>query len=307
MSLLETALQFAAHGVPIFPVRVYRVGDRWRNEPHIKNWSARATTNPATIKAWWRTWPDAFVGVPLVRVGLVVVDADRHGDGLDGVAVLQAIELPPHPMVTTDLECLGKFTGGQHHFFRQPPVPIRSAYWSGGEVLGHGRFVVAYALAPFITPAPVLPHDLLDRLPKAQGNNGRQIQHTHGPQMAGVVLGGGRIPKDLYNEVLRLVPLSDKVTRHHRRRVIGILRDIVIARHELRNNGLNIGAYCFRPLINDGIVSRAAAERLLFGAAKACGYVEKDGDRAAMATIRSGLGPAIGGPCVGLSNKECHD
>jgi hypothetical protein len=304
MRQIEFALQFAAHGVPIFPVRVYRVGDRWRKEPLIRDWAARATTNPpATIKAWWRSWPDAFVGVPLERVGLVVVDADRHGDGPDGVAVLQAIELPPHPMVTTDLECLDKFTGGQHHFFRQPAPPIRSAYWLGGEVLGHGRFVVAYALAPFITPAPVLPPDLLDRLPKAQVAKA-QINNTHhGPQMAGA----GRIPKSLYSEVLRLVPLTDKVTRHHHPRVIGIL-SIVTQRREGqgRNGALNVAAYCFRELI--GIVSRDTAERLLFGAAQACGYVAKDGDRAAMATIRRGLGSASGGPCVGLSNEgECRD
>jgi hypothetical protein len=116
--------------------------------------------------------------------------------------------------------------------------------------------------------------------------------------MAGVVLGGGRIPKDLYNEVLRLVPLSDKVNRHHQRRVIGILRDIVLARHELRNDGLNIGAYCFRELIPP--VSRDAAERLLFIAAQMNGYVAKDGEGAAMATIQSGLGPRllVGHVCV---------
>jgi hypothetical protein len=143
------------HGVPAFPVRVYRVGDRWRKEPHIKEWATRATTDVATIKAWWGNWPKAMVGVPLERVGLVVVDSDRHG-GPDGVAALAAIELPPHPMAAT-------MSNGEHRFFRQPAPPIRSAYWSGGEVLGHGRFVVAYALAPFITPAPVLPKDLLDR------------------------------------------------------------------------------------------------------------------------------------------------
>jgi hypothetical protein len=280
-ALLETALQFAAHGVPIFPVRVYRVGDRWRKEPHIKDWAARATTDKATIEAWWRTWPNAFVGVPLERVGLVVIDADRHGDGPDGVTALSAIDLPPHQFVIT-------MSNGEHHFFCQPAPPIRSARWHGGEVLGHGRFVVAHALEPFITPAPVLPPDLLDRLPKAQVAKA-QINNTHhGPQMAGV----GRIPKSLYSEVLSLLPLSDKVTRHHQRRVIGIL-SIVTQRREGqgRNGALNVAAFCFRELI--GIVPRDTAERLLFGAAQACGYVAKDGDRAAIATIRSGLGSAI--------------
>lgn len=166
MRQFESALLFATHSVPIFPVRAYRVGEHWRKQPHIRDWSARATTSAAQIEEWWRNWPDAVVGVPLARVGLVVIDADRHG-GPDGVAALQAIDLPPHQFVSTDLECLGKFTGGEHHFFRQPSPPIDFIAWEGGQVLGHGRMVVAYDLAPFITPAPVLPRDLLDRLPRA--------------------------------------------------------------------------------------------------------------------------------------------
>ena len=228
-----------------------------------------------------------------------MVDCDRHGDGPDGVAALSAIDLPPHQSVTTITN------GGQQHFFRQPAPRIRFAAFEGIQVLGDGRLVKAYAIEPFVTPAPVLPKDLLDRLPKAQvaKGNGASIKPHHGPLIAGV----GRIPKLLYSEVLRLVPLSDKVTRHHQRRVIGIL-SIVTQRREGqgRNGALNVAAFCFRELI--GIVSRDAAERLLFGAAQACGYVAKDGDRAAMATIRSGLGSTIGGPCVGLSNEgECRD
>jgi Bifunctional DNA primase/polymerase, N-terminal len=299
---MKLAMALAAHGVPGFPVRVYPVGDRWRKEPHIKDWAARATTDKAKIEEWWRCWPEAMVGVPLERVGLVVIDCDRHGDGQDGVAALREIDLPPHQAVTT-------MSGGEHHFFQQPDPPIRSAYWSDGEVLGNGRFVVAYALAPFITLAPVLTRDLLERLPEvraAKGNDAPLIQPTHGPQMAVA----GEIPKPLYSEVHRLVPLSSTVTRHHRRRVIGILRDIVMARHELRNDGLNVAAYCFRGLIPP--VSRDAAERLLLLAAQMNGYVAKDGERAAMATIRSGLGPLIGGPCVcltdeGLLEKEERD
>jgi hypothetical protein len=167
MRQFESALQFAAHSVPIFPVRVYRVGEHWRKQPHIRDWSARATTSAAQIEEWWRNWPDAVVGVPLARVGLVVIDADRHG-GPDGVAALQAIELAPHPIVTT-------MSNGEHHFFRQPAPPIDFIAWEGGQVLGHGRMVVAYDLAPFITPAPVLPMDLLDRLPKT-------IRPQGGPQ-----------------------------------------------------------------------------------------------------------------------------
>jgi Bifunctional DNA primase/polymerase, N-terminal len=277
-------MALAEHGTPGFPVRVYRVGDRWRKEPHIKDWATRATTDKAQIAEWWRCWPSAMVGVPLNRIGLVIIDCDRHGDGQDGVALLP--ELPPHPVART-------MSGGEHHFFRQPTPPVWTTTWAGGEVIGlgrgNGKFVVAYSLAPFITPAPVLPTDLLDRLPKARAvkrDGAAVIQSTHGPPLSG----SGFIPKPLYLEVLRL-----NLTKHHQRRVIGILRT-VLDRHDHRNDGLNIAAYRFRELP----VSRDTAERLLFLAAQLNGYVEKDGERAAMATIRSGLSS---GPCVGFTDE----
>jgi hypothetical protein len=266
MSLLETALQFAAHGVPIFPVRVYRVGNRWRKEPHIKKWAARATTNPATIKAWWREWPDAFVGVPLERVGLVVVDADRHRDGPDGVAVLQGIELPPHQFVSTDLECLGKFTGGQHHFFRQPTPPIDFVAWEGGQVLGHGRMVVAYALAPFITPAPVLPRDLLDRLPRAKAGNGKNTT-THRRPFIGT-------PSPTGSTFLRSKYL-----------ILDLERATAGNRHCLQ-----FWTACrFGNMIGEGkFKSREVAEHLLIEAAKVNGDWYEDPDDC-LRTIRDGL------------------
>jgi hypothetical protein len=135
----KLALAFASAGFPIFPVNVFRRGDRWRKVPYVRDWTNAATTDPETLAQWWQRWPLAIPGLPLERCGLVVVDADRHG-GTDGVAALHALgPLPPHPVVTTK-------SGGEHHWFRQPAQSIRFAAWSGAEVLGIGRFVVGYAV-----------------------------------------------------------------------------------------------------------------------------------------------------------------
>jgi len=96
------------------------------------------------------------------------------------------------------------------------------------------------------------------------------------------------LPKPLYQKLLRLVPLSAHVTRHHQRRVIGIL-NIALQRRKRRNDGLNIAGFCLRELVRDGIVSPAAAEQLLLDVAVLNGYVAKDGVDAARATIRSSL------------------
>ena len=192
---------------------------------------------------------------------------------------------------------------GWHLVFKHSPGLRSSAnkLAPGVEFLSTGRYAVwwpAHA-GRVLCEGPVapLPAWLHEALRDDGARDGGAPQQKGGPQMAGA----GRIPKSLYSEILRLVPLSDTVTRHHQRRVIGILRDIVIARHDHRNDGLNIGAYCFRELIPP--VSRDAAESLLFGAAQVCGYVAKDGERAAMKTIRSGLGSPNGGPpfCDGTS------
>jgi hypothetical protein len=115
------------------------------------------------------------------------------------------------------------------------------------------------------------------------------------------MIGAEEIPKPLYLAVKKCVPLSARVTRHHQRRIIGIL-SILTRRSDHRNDGLNIAAFCLRELVNDGTVSRGVAQELLFEAATVCGYVAKDGERAALATINSGLGPdpTINGPCGGF-------
>src|SRR6516162_4021196 len=141
---IDFALTFAEVGLPIFPVNVFRRGDRWRKVPYVADWANAATTDLPVIGEWWMQWPTAMPGLPLSRCGLVVVDADRHG-GADGVALIRAMTLPPHAVTTTK-------SGGEHHFFRQPPSPVHFTKWAGGEVLGIGRFVVGYALPEGVMP-----------------------------------------------------------------------------------------------------------------------------------------------------------
>jgi hypothetical protein len=141
--MIAQALAFAEAGFPIFPVNVFRRGERWAKVPHVTDWANAASTDMSVIAEWWLRWPLAMPGLPLERCGLVVVDADRHG-GADGVALIREMTLPPHPIVVTK--------SGEHHWFRQPAQPIRFAQWAGGQVLGEGGFVVGYALPQGVMP-----------------------------------------------------------------------------------------------------------------------------------------------------------
>jgi hypothetical protein len=156
----DFALTFTEAGFPIFPVNVFRRGDRWRKVPHVKDWAQAATTDPDKIREWWMQWPLAMPGLPLERCGLVVVDADRHG-GADGVAAFREQgAMPCHPIVATK-------SGGEHHFFRQPSAKItKTQNWRAGiDLLGTSSFVVGYAV----------PEGNIPELPEAFWRSGRNL------------------------------------------------------------------------------------------------------------------------------------
>src|SRR5438477_7616303 len=85
------ALDYAArYGWPVFPchgihggvctcgVRACKDAGKHPRTPHgLKD----ATTDPATIRGWWRTWPDANVAMATGQhAGVDVLDVDpRHG------------------------------------------------------------------------------------------------------------------------------------------------------------------------------------------------------------------------------------
>lgn len=74
--MLRAALHYAERGFKVLPVR------RENKHPYTSRGVHDATTNMATIRSWWRQWPDANVAIALA--GLVVADFDpRHGGDLD--------------------------------------------------------------------------------------------------------------------------------------------------------------------------------------------------------------------------------
>jgi hypothetical protein len=184
--------------------------------------------------------------------------------------------------------------GGGWHFIFKHSVGLHNSnkLAPGVEFLSNRRWAVwwpSHAGRVLCEgPVAVLPGWLHEKLAGGQSTQNEQIKRWLLPM---VKVRTGEIPKPLYFEVLRLVPLSATVTRRHRRWVISILSKLTCLREgDHRNDALNVAASCFRDPIATGVVGRDAAVRLLFGAAQCCGYVAKDGEAAAMRTIRSGLG-----------------
>lgn len=286
---MSRCISLAGTPLPIFPALANK-------KPACPHSYQQATTHPQEIAELFRRYPGPLIGVPTgTASNFDVLDIDPRSDG-DKWFYEHRPDIPQTRTHETP-------SGGFHLIFRHAPG-LRCSVGRiarGVDVRASGGYVIWWPaqLCQVLVEGPIAdwPKWLLElarpRSRFATTATTSIEKRGDGPQMSGVI--GGRIPKSLYFEVLRLVPLSDTVTRHHQRRVIGIL-STVATRREYRNDGLNIAAFCFRELIEAGVVSRSVAESLLLGAAQACGYVAKDGVAAATATIRSGLGSAIGGP-----------
>ncbi|MWV11161.1 AAA family ATPase [Pseudomonas sp. R-28-1W-6] len=112
---LDFALRYAAHGMPVLPLHSVRDGRcscgkpgcaSVGKHPRTEHGAHDASTDAETIRAWWKQWPDANVGLALD--GLVVIDIDPRNGGN-----LQAI---PQQLPETCHARTGG--GGSHHIFR---------------------------------------------------------------------------------------------------------------------------------------------------------------------------------------------
>ena len=138
--LVAAALDYAALGWAVFPCSPIN------KQPLIEHGFKAASTDPETIKAWFRKWPNAMLAVATgAASGVVVLDVDRDDEkGLHGEAslagLLNGASLPP------DLTAVRTPRGGRHIYFRYPEgVTIRNSAGKLGpglDVRGEGGYVI---------------------------------------------------------------------------------------------------------------------------------------------------------------------
>jgi hypothetical protein len=143
MTRLEFALQLAADGFWLFPLR------EGRKTPAFKGWQAMATRDPEILRRWFE--PGTFnIGLFTEKFGddeaLLVVDVDKkHGN--DGAATIFSLEMQGYEFPAT--RTVATPSGGCHMFYRIPrPVrPGSHVFGTALDVRSGGSYVVAVGSA----------------------------------------------------------------------------------------------------------------------------------------------------------------
>lgn len=138
---LEAALLYAARGWQVFPVG----SGKSKKEPFTKNGLNDATTDPATIRSWWKKWPAANVGI---RTGaesrLAVLDLDAKDVPVD-VLMEECERLAGAPFPRTAISKTGG--GGLHLLFTleegQTVANSTGRICKNVDTRGEGGYIVA--------------------------------------------------------------------------------------------------------------------------------------------------------------------
>lgn len=133
--LLAAACALAAAGVPVFPCK-------WRGpsrkSPLTPHGFADATLELTRLRAWWRRWPEALIGMPTGPAsGTAVIDVDPQGlPWLYARSMKRS--LPPTRIHRTP-------RGGYHLVYQCPNPPIHnsaSKLAAGVDTRGEGGYVI---------------------------------------------------------------------------------------------------------------------------------------------------------------------
>jgi len=285
---LAWALAYASRGFLIHPLHSVRDGrcscggpkcTAWGKHPRLPKWPTRATREPDEIRAWWKRWPEANIGLLTgLGSGVIVLDVDPRNDGEASLAGLVAShgELPRTPQVRTG-------GGGLHVYFAAPEGEVNSWHPRVGlDLQGDGgrcivlppsshrsgaeyQWVEGFDLDS--VPLAPLPQWLLKPVSVARGRVGAVT--TGGAERFGAQVGGVQSP--WAESALRSE--CDAVEQ---------------TQMGTRNVALNKAAFSLGQLVPH-LLNQGRVESSLLAAAAVCGLTEGDGEPAVRATIRSGL------------------
>jgi hypothetical protein len=275
----RAALEYAARGWSVFPCHTPTCdgcscgrGDcpSTGKHPRTRNGVHDATTERATVAAWWRRWPQANIGVATgATSGIVVIDLDARHGGDEAWRTLTGDRTPIEaPVVTTG--------AGWHLWFAHQGSPVSNSVGrlgAGIDVRGDGGYVI---------------------VPPSLHHSGRRYRWRRPPREQLPVLpdwleAACRPPTAQHLEPTPLRVGPDAWVRAALRGEIVHVRNAV---EGTRNVTLNRAAFRLGQLTATGILDKTTVTDALLAAALSVGLDNHE----ASVTIRSGMTAGLAHP-----------
>ena len=270
-ALLAAALKYAGKHLPVFPCQ-----PRGKT-PAVAGGFHAATTNPETIKRYWRI-ADRNIGIPTGSVsGVWILDVD----GEDGEATLRGLQARLGALPRTREVITG---GGRHLWFKYTgPIPSTAdtRIGAGVHTRGDGGYVIVppsshpsgalYVWKSASDQLAVAP-DWLVKLArtKPQSISERAIAHIARPSRQPDAYGHAALEREI--ETLAGTPVG------------------------CRNHALNCCAFRLAQLVAGGELDRSHVIARLVDASHRNGLINDDGLKSVRATIASGMGAGCNHP-----------
>lgn len=108
-TLSEAVLRYARRGWFVFPLQPDRKEPFEGSNGHLE-----ASTDLEKVRAWWRKWPDANIGLNLIASDLVAIDPDLYKPDCEWAEFIADKVLP-------ESYCQRSASGGYHYIFSAPP------------------------------------------------------------------------------------------------------------------------------------------------------------------------------------------
>jgi Bifunctional DNA primase/polymerase, N-terminal len=261
--LAEWALEYARRGIPVLPLR-----GKLPRIPKREGGSGvhDATTDPDQIRAWWRRWPGANIGL---RCGVVfdVIDVD----GLQGRRSLERLLAEhDHPAIGGPRVRTG--SGGWHLYVLPTGLPDKVGVLEHVDYRAAGRYVVA----------PPSRHQRTGR--RYTWVRGRGIDTPLGEVPAALL--GLLVPRRVQRPPVPTVRPEAPGHPYGLQALAEEAAAVATAVRGTRNDRLWRSAHRLYQLVAGGVLEEAEVERALREAAAACGLLEEE-PRATERTLQS--------------------
>jgi len=306
--LLTAALAYARHGWAVLPLWWLRPDgrcgcgkadcDKPGKHPLGKlapNGVKNATTDPATIKEWWRLHPRANVGIAMgASSGVWTLDVDADDGGFESLAAMVSQNGLPDTVTNRT------GGGGEHRLFQYRGESIRNRVkdiGDGLDVRATGGYIVVppsvhrtgalYQWAPGRGPDEIEPADAPPWLVElVSGGNRRQREQSQIPnrQQDGPTMNGHGQQSGGSADAWAAKALKEEC------------RIVAQMRKGGRNNQLNTAALKLGQMVGGEHLERRRVVDALYAAATENNSVADDGEDRVMATINSGLTAGIAQP-----------